>query len=72
MDTVKQKRSRSIFMRYHWIRDRVSLGHYTVIYERGENNKADFLTKTLSPAIFLSRRHWYDSAAPMQNNLDKS
>ena len=72
MDTVKQRRSRSIFMRYHWIRDRVRLGHYTVIYEKGENNKADFLTKTLSPSIFHSRRHWYDSSCKIPENLEST
>jgi hypothetical protein len=43
--TVKQRRSKAIDMRYHWIRDRVSQGHFTVTWRPGKTNLADFLTK---------------------------
>ena len=29
-DTVKQRRSKAIYMRFYWIRDQVKQGHFTV------------------------------------------
>jgi hypothetical protein len=43
--TVKQKRSKAIDMRYHWIRDQVQQGKVTVTWEAGVLNLADFFTK---------------------------
>jgi hypothetical protein len=43
--TVKQRRSKSIDMRYHWIRDRVQLGDFTVTWQAGKDNLADYFTK---------------------------
>jgi hypothetical protein len=43
--TVKQKRSKAIDMRYHWIRDRASQGHFAISWQRGSTNVADFFTK---------------------------
>jgi hypothetical protein len=60
-ETVKQKRSRSMYMQYHWIQDRIRLGHFNVIYEEGKNNKADILTKIIHPKSYRDRRPWYSS-----------
>ena len=46
-DTVKMKRSKSIDMRFHWIRDRIKQGHFVVTWIKGANNLADFFTKAL-------------------------
>ena len=46
-DSVKIKRSKSIDMRFHWIRDRVRQGHFRVIWRKGANNLADFFTKVI-------------------------
>ena len=46
-DSVKAKRTKSINMRYHWIRDRVHQGHFQVQWRRGDHNLADFFTKAL-------------------------
>lgn len=43
--TVKQRRSKAIDMRYHWIRDRVAQGHFTVKWRPGKTNLADVFTK---------------------------
>ena len=43
--TCKQKRSKAIDMRYHWIRDRVSLKDFDIIWRAGKHSIADFLTK---------------------------
>ena len=46
-DTIKQKRSKAIDMRFHWIRDRVRVGHFIVKWIKGVDNLADFFTKAL-------------------------
>jgi hypothetical protein len=43
--TVKQKRSKAIDMRYHWIRDQIKQGKMIVVWEEGSKNLADFFTK---------------------------
>jgi hypothetical protein len=43
---VKQKQSKAIAMRYHWIRDRVASGDLNVTWHPGTTNLADFFTKT--------------------------
>jgi hypothetical protein len=44
-DTVKQRRSKAIDMRYYWIRDRIRQGHFTVEWKKGKQNLADYFTK---------------------------
>jgi hypothetical protein len=45
-NTVKQRRSKAIDMRYHWIRDRVKQGNFYITWQRGASNLADYFTKT--------------------------
>ena len=47
LDTIKPKRTKSIDMRYHWIRDRIRQGQYIVTWRKGVHNLADFFTKPL-------------------------
>ena len=47
LDTIKPKRTKSIDMRYHWIRDRIQQGQYIVTWRKGVHNLADFFTKPL-------------------------
>ena len=44
-DTCKQTRSKSVDLRFHWVRDRCRQRHYSVEYVQGSNNAADFHTK---------------------------
>jgi len=44
-DTVKQKRSKAVDMRFYWIRDRVRQGHFLVYWSKGAGNKADYFSK---------------------------
>jgi hypothetical protein len=46
-DTIKQKKSKSIDMRFHWLRDRIRQGQFTITHLAGKLNLADFFTKTL-------------------------
>jgi hypothetical protein len=44
-NTFNLKRTKTIDMRYHWIRDQVQLGVFKVIWKAGKLNLADFFTK---------------------------
>jgi hypothetical protein len=50
-DTIKQKRSKSIDMRFHWLRDRIRQGQFTITYIASALNLADFFTKSLPRVI---------------------
>lgn len=57
-DTVKQKRSNAIDMRYHWIRDRTKMGHFTIDWLPGKENMAEYFIKIYSVRDHLGiRRH---------------
>lgn len=43
--TVKQRRSKAIDMRYHWIRDQVDQQKMKITWKPGKSNLADFFTK---------------------------
>ncbi len=62
-NTIKQKRSKAMDMRYHWIRDRVQQGHFSVSYKIGEENIADFFTKALPVHKHLELRNHFVSYA---------
>ena len=46
-DTVKPKRTKSVDMKSHWIRDRIRQGQFIVLWRKGADNLADFFTKPL-------------------------
>ena len=52
MTNVKLNHSKTIDLRYHWIRDQVSLGKLIIIWRHGGCNKADFFTKPSPVAKF--------------------
>ncbi len=62
-DTVKQKRSKAIDMRFYWVRDRSRQGQFVIHWQAGALNRADYFTKhhppahhqTLSPTYLLPR-----------------
>ena len=47
-NTIEPKRTKSIDMQYHWLRDRVQLREFIVIRRKDMYNLADFFTKPLS------------------------
>jgi hypothetical protein len=53
-DTCKIKRLKAIDMRFHWVRDRVRQGHFTVSWQPGNTNLADFFTKPL--AVYMHKQ----------------
>jgi hypothetical protein len=44
-DTVKQRRSKAIDMRFYWVRDRVRQKQFHIYWVKGSLNKADYFTK---------------------------
>ena len=44
-DTVKQRRSKAMDMRYYWIRDRVIQNQFHIYWSKGSDNLADYFTK---------------------------
>jgi len=44
-DSVKQKRSKAVDMRFYWVRDRVRQGQFLVYWSKGASNKADYFSK---------------------------
>jgi hypothetical protein len=49
-NTVKQRQSKAIDMRYYWIRDQVKQGQFNVHWRKGTDNLANYFTKHNSPS----------------------
>jgi hypothetical protein len=71
-DTVKQKRSKAIDMRFYWIRDRVRQGQFVVYWKPGILNRADYFTKHHSTAHHQAIRSAYlhDRTGSSRNYFD--
>ncbi len=46
-DSIKQKRSKAVDMRFYWIRDRVRQAQFIITYIPTQQNLADYFTKNL-------------------------
>ena len=57
--SVKQKRSKAIDMRYHWIRDQVYQNKFKVIWGAGKHNLADYFTKSHPVQHFAALRNTF-------------
>lgn len=66
LDTIEQKRSKAIHMRFNWIRDRVRQGQFTVKWQPGATNLADFFTKAHSVKHHRQIRSIYVTDLPQQ------
>jgi len=58
-DTMKQKRSKAIDMRFYWVRDRVKQGQFVIYWRQGSNNDADYFTKHHAPSHHRKMRNRY-------------
>lgn len=58
-NTCKQRRSKSMDMRYHWIRDRVELKDFEIAWRPGSDSIADYLTKIQPVSMVLKMRHFF-------------
>jgi hypothetical protein len=55
-NTLKQKRSKAMDMRFYWIRDRVAQRQFVVYWRKGSDNDADYFTKQHPPAHHRLKR----------------
>jgi hypothetical protein len=55
--TIKQKRSKAMDMRYHWLTDRVRQKQFDVYWRPGRENLADYRTKHHSAQHHKDIRH---------------
>lgn len=58
-DTVKQRRSKAMDMRFYWVRDRVRQGHFLIYWSKGSGNLADYFTKHHSTSHHRAMRPVY-------------
>ena len=58
-DTVKQKRSKAIDMRFYWLQDRVHQQQFNIYWKPGASNLADYVSKHHSPAHHKTCRPMY-------------
>jgi hypothetical protein len=67
-DTIKQKRSKAMDMRFYWIRDRVRQGQFLIYWRPGKTNRADYFTKH-HPAKHHRRMRPYYLHTPTSNRF---
>ena len=58
-DTVTQRHSKAMDMRYHFTRDRVRQGQFSVQWAPGNTNLADYLTKAHPTSHFTAMRPFF-------------
>ena len=65
-DTVTQRRSRAIDMRFYWVRDRVNQQQYHMYWAPAHHNLADYFTKHHTPSHHRKMRKYfvYTTASP--------
>jgi hypothetical protein len=71
-DSVKQKRSKAMDMRFYWVRDRVRQGKFHVYWKPGKTNRADYFSKH-HPAKHhqaIRSSYLYDQDNPARNYFD--
>jgi hypothetical protein len=67
MDTIKQKQTKAIDMRFHWIRDRVRQQQFIITYISTHDNIADYFTKNLPFEIHSKFQPFIVQPAPLDD-----
>jgi hypothetical protein len=57
--TMYQKRTKAMYMRFYWIKDRVKQGQFNVYWGPGYKNLADYFTKHHLPVHYKKMREIY-------------
>jgi hypothetical protein len=73
-ETVKQRRSKAIGMRFYWIRDHIKQGQLIIHWRKGTDNLADYFTKYHSPAHHkhIPSNYLFEKHKPAPAELQKS
>ena len=66
-NNMKRRKTRSLDMRYHWIRDKVQQGQFNVYWKSGLLNLADYFTKRHNEAhhIQMRKKHLHETKLDM-------
>ena len=56
---IKQKRSKSWDMRFHWLRDQETQNNFKIYWDKSKNNYADYFTKHHAPSHHQKMRPIY-------------
>ncbi len=73
MDTIKQKQTKAIDMRFHWIRDRVRQQQFITTYISTHDNIADYFTRNLPFELHSKFQPFIVQPAPQdEHQLDGS
>jgi hypothetical protein len=67
MDTIKQKQTKAIDMRFHWIRDRVRQQQFIITYISTHDNIAYYFTKNLPFDIHSKFQPFIVQPAPLDD-----
>ena len=62
--SITMKRSRTVDIKYHWVRQRVQMGEFRIIWVPGQFNLADALTKPLPKDKFKIAQRQFVSYKP--------
>ena len=57
--TIKQRKSKAMYMRFYWIRDRKNQKQFNIYWKPGSTNKGDYFTKHFPPAHHSTVRPSY-------------
>ena len=71
-DTIKQKKSKAMNMRWFWIRDKVQANIFNVYWNMGKTNRADYFSKQHPTSHHVAMRpvYLFSSENPEQNYFD--
>ena len=72
LDTMKQKHSKAIDMRFYWVKDRVSQKQFLVYWRPGKNNVADYVSKHHSATHHQQMRPKFFANLTVVNSLSTS
>ena len=64
-DTIKQRRSKAVDMRFYWISERVRQGHFCIQWHKSDNNRADYFTKH-HPKVHHQLKRFQNLQHPLQ------
>jgi hypothetical protein len=70
-DTIKQKCSKAIDMRFYWTKDCIRQGQFLIYWRPGPKNLGDYHTKHFSPRVIIASydQHTYSPAFRFLNNV---
>ena len=72
-ETFRQRKSKSMDMRFYWVRDRVKQKQFRIFWEKGASNLADYFTKHFPPSHHKEMRGTYVlNQICFVNTLEKS